>query len=76
MNRRGFDDTLRALKSHLLDQAGRFLDDTKMPFDRVSYEKQASIDLDDVTKELIFFGSNIFPVDGATGVEERRMSAG
>lgn len=61
MNRRGFEDTLNTLKASLAEHAKRFFEDRGLSFDEGLYKEQSSIDLDDVAREMLFFGANVFP---------------
>ncbi|MBX5130747.1 hypothetical protein HJB53_30115 [Rhizobium lentis] len=61
MTRRAFDETAQNLQASILEHCARFFEDRGLPFDKAAYEAQSSYRLDDVTRELLFFGAEIFP---------------
>lgn len=63
MNRRVFDETLQSLKSSMLLTAATFFEERGLPFDQAHYEEQSSLKLDDMGREMIFFGANRFPAN-------------
>ncbi|TDW20478.1 hypothetical protein EV128_125108 [Rhizobium azibense] len=66
MNRRVFDNTLTLLKASLLETATKLLEEQGMTFDIAGYQAQASFDLDDVAREMLFFGAKLYPAPTPT----------
>ncbi|QIG69171.1 hypothetical protein EVB77_137 [Rhizobium phage RHph_N1_10] len=61
MSRRAFDETAHALQASLIEHCARFFEEHGLPFDHAAYKAQSSFRLDDVARELMFFGASLFP---------------
>jgi hypothetical protein len=61
MNRRVFDQTIDTLKASILDHVTVFLESQGLAFDLAGYETNASFNLDDTVREMMFFGAKAFP---------------
>lgn len=70
MNRRVFESTYCAMKATLLEAAAKACEDNGLTFDRAQYEAQASFEIGDVCREMLFFGANAFPVAAVAPVLE------
>ncbi len=74
MHRRGFEQTLQSLKASLREHAAIFLEGQGLSFDHASYDAQASFQLDDVAREMLFFGAKMFP-SAESGRHDGSLSA-
>ncbi|WP_276122651.1 hypothetical protein [Pararhizobium qamdonense] len=53
---------MQSLKASILAHTATFFESRGVVFDKAGYETQASTNLDDVSREMMFFGANSFPV--------------
>jgi hypothetical protein len=53
---------MQSLKASILDHAACFMEEQGLIFDGAGYEAQASFNLEDIAREMLFFGAGSFPI--------------
>lgn len=63
MERRAFESTLNDYRDHLLTATQAFLVSRGLSFSKADFEEDASIKFDDLARDVLFFGAQVFPDD-------------
>ncbi len=63
MNRRVFEESVSDLTQQLSNTLEVFMRERSLPFDRLRFEEQTSVDIADLAREAHFYGSDVFPDD-------------